>query len=192
MLLALPARQPNHHIVPGDPEARDAQEPPEAHVARVGPSLAQKSTIALSCLRLLACDSSGAFDQLPHYRQRVVGMLPQLRQLDFNTVTRADRANAEEFKMHPNFSGKGWRSHVTRDHNADVTGGGNVPGHPALGSRYKSRLSKEERRATYSRLSRPLGQTVDFEALGLSSIIDGRDHYSGMEKSQRRSKSSMA
>lgn len=94
----------------------------------------------------------GAFDQLPHYRQRVVGMLPQLRQLDFNTVTRADRANAEEFKMHPNFSGKGWRSHVTRDQSADVTGGGNMPGHPALGSKYKSRLSKEERRVTYLRL----------------------------------------
>ena len=41
--------------------------------------------------------------------------------------------------------------------------------------------------------SRPLGQTVDFEALGLSSIVEGRDHYSGLEKSsQRRSKSSMA
>jgi hypothetical protein len=141
----------------------------------------------LRCLQKLTLHG-GAFDQLPHYRQRVVAMLPNLRQLDYSTVTPADRANAAEFQLHPNYTGKGWRSHVTRDRNKDIAGGGNVSGHPAMGgTHYKSKLSKDERRQTYTRLSRPLGQVVDFEALGLST-----SSMSMGGNSQRRSKSSMA
>lgn len=135
----------------------------------------------------------GVFDQLPHYRQRVIAMLPNLRQLDFNSVTPADKANAEEFRMHPNYTGKAWRSHITRDRKKDIAGGGNVYGHPPLsGTTYRSKLSKSERRETYARLSRPLGQrvVVDFDSLGLSSVSMG--DVTTVMSSKRRSKSALA
>lgn len=133
----------------------------------------------------------GAFDQVPHYRQRIIALLPSLRQLDYNTVTPSDRASAVEFQRHPNFTGKAWRSHVTRDRKKDIAGGGNVSGHPPLaGTSYKSKLSKAERRQTYARLSRPLGQVVDFDALGLSSISMG--DVTRNASHNRRSKSSLA
>ena len=128
----------------------------------------------------------GSLDQQPHYRQRMVGMLPSLRQLDYVAVTPGDRESAAEFRRHPTYEGKGWRSHVTRDRNRDIARSGNVPGHPPLGQRYTSKLSRDEREACYSRLSKPLGQDVDWASMGLDTQTFMNDSR------QRRSLSAMA